>query len=214
MTADDNEPKISKSQAHSETINESGSNGESQTLRDSIEALIRAATQATNFTQNIPKVSDTIKNATKALEAIDELRITKSIEAANLLPSAQAAKLPSIDPPKINLPKTIDAAAISLPKLITPAIARPSHASFYGGGETILLSQKSGTTPIFAPDDLGNLVRKAREDIKLSQQGFADLAGVGRRFVSELENGKPTLELGKVLKVAHAAGISLFAKPR
>jgi HTH-type transcriptional regulator/antitoxin HipB len=62
--------------------------------------------------------------------------------------------------------------------------------------------------------DLGNLVRKAREDRKLSQQSFADLAGVGRRFVSELENGKATLELGKVLKVAHAAGISLFAMPR
>nr|WP_318036956.1 helix-turn-helix transcriptional regulator [Mesorhizobium sp. AR02] len=65
-----------------------------------------------------------------------------------------------------------------------------------------------------SPADLGRLVRKVREGRGLSQQEFADLAGVGRRFLSELENGKPTLELGKVLKVANAAGISLFARER
>ena len=69
--------------------------------------------------------------------------------------------------------------------------------------------------PIIAsPADLGRLVRKVREGRRLSQQEFADLAGVGRRFLSELENGKPTLELGKVLKVVNAAGISLFARER
>lgn len=67
---------------------------------------------------------------------------------------------------------------------------------------------------IGSPADLGRLVRAGRERRGLSQQEFADLAGVGRRFLSELENGKPTLELGKVLKVANAAGISLFARER
>ena len=67
---------------------------------------------------------------------------------------------------------------------------------------------------IGSPADLGRLVRKVREGRRLSQQEFADLAGVGRRFLSELENGKPTLELGKVLKVANAAGIALLARER
>jgi len=67
---------------------------------------------------------------------------------------------------------------------------------------------------IASPADLGRLVRKVRESRRLSQQEFADLAGVGRRFLSELENGKPTLELGKVLKVANAAGIALLARER
>ncbi|MRX33955.1 helix-turn-helix transcriptional regulator [Aminobacter sp. MDW-2] len=67
---------------------------------------------------------------------------------------------------------------------------------------------------VVSPSDLGLLVRRARETRHLSQQSFADLAGVGRRFLSELENGKPTLELGKVLKVARTAGISLFARQR
>jgi HTH-type transcriptional regulator/antitoxin HipB len=67
---------------------------------------------------------------------------------------------------------------------------------------------------ISSPADLGQLVRQMREGRRLSQQDFADLAGVGRRFLSELENGKTTLELGKVLKVLQAAGVDLFARKR
>ncbi|MER9297853.1 helix-turn-helix domain-containing protein [Mesorhizobium sp. M0621] len=67
---------------------------------------------------------------------------------------------------------------------------------------------------IASPADLGRVVRAVRERRRFSQQEFADLAGVGRRFLSELENGKPTLELGKVLKVTNAAGIVLFARER
>jgi HTH-type transcriptional regulator/antitoxin HipB len=62
--------------------------------------------------------------------------------------------------------------------------------------------------------DLGELVREARDELQLSQQAFADLVGVGRRFISELENGKLTLELGKVLEVASAAGIDVLARRR
>jgi len=64
---------------------------------------------------------------------------------------------------------------------------------------------------IKTPEALGLLVRQARETMKLSQTAFADVAGVGRRFVSELENGKPTLELGKVMAVCSAAGLDLMA---
>ena len=61
---------------------------------------------------------------------------------------------------------------------------------------------------------MGRLVRTARQSMRLSQQQFADLAGVGRRFVSELENGKATLEFGLVLQVCSAAGIDINAKRR
>ena len=67
---------------------------------------------------------------------------------------------------------------------------------------------------IASAGDLGRLLRAAREERGLSQQAFADLAGVGRRFVSELENGKATLEIDKVLSVAAAAGIDVFARRR
>lgn len=62
--------------------------------------------------------------------------------------------------------------------------------------------------------DLGSLVLEARKQAKMSQQRFADAAGVGRRFLSELENGKPSLEFDKVLKCAQAAGIDILAKSR
>lgn len=68
--------------------------------------------------------------------------------------------------------------------------------------------------PIKTTADLGALVRAAREAASLSQQQLADQAGVGRRFVSELENGKPTLEFDKVAAVAAALGIDLFARKR
>lgn len=64
--------------------------------------------------------------------------------------------------------------------------------------------------PIRSASDLGQIIRRVRDSRNLSQQDFADLAGVGRRFLSELENGKPTLEFSKVLKVASAAGVTLF----
>jgi y4mF family transcriptional regulator len=75
-------------------------------------------------------------------------------------------------------------------------------------------SPSSGSSKISSVADVGVLVRAARERQKLSQQAFADLAGVGRRFLSELENGKATLEFDKVLKVAAASGIDLFVKER
>jgi y4mF family transcriptional regulator len=68
--------------------------------------------------------------------------------------------------------------------------------------------------PITTSKDLGERIKSARKAKKLNQQEIADLAGVGRRFISELENGKPSLEFDKVINVARATGIDLFSKPR
>lgn len=62
--------------------------------------------------------------------------------------------------------------------------------------------------------DIGALIRKARKALKLSQTEFAQHAGVGRRFVSELEAGKPSVEFDKVLACAAAAGIDITARAR
>jgi y4mF family transcriptional regulator len=72
----------------------------------------------------------------------------------------------------------------------------------------------ASTEPVTSVADLAPLIRKARKDMKMNQQAFADAAGVGRRFLSELENGKPSLEFDKVLTCALAAGIDIIAKPR
>lgn len=58
--------------------------------------------------------------------------------------------------------------------------------------------------------EIGAFVRASRRRMKLSQQAFADLSGVGRRFISDLEGGKPTLEFNKVLQVCEAAGVRIY----
>jgi y4mF family transcriptional regulator len=68
--------------------------------------------------------------------------------------------------------------------------------------------------PLASSAGLASLIRKARKRMGMNQQAFADYAGVGRRFLSELENGKPSLEFDKVLACARTAGIDIIAKPR
>lgn len=76
------------------------------------------------------------------------------------------------------------------------------------------LSRQAARVRLATIGDLGALVRKARLQLGFTQQSFADLAGVGRRFVSELESGKPTLEADRVLRCCAAAGIDIFAELR
>lgn len=61
---------------------------------------------------------------------------------------------------------------------------------------------------------IGELVRSARLAQGLTQREFADVAGVGVRFLSELERGKSTAEIGLVLQVLANAGYDLFARRR
>lgn len=56
------------------------------------------------------------------------------------------------------------------------------------------------------PPELGALVRRVRKAQSLRQDQLAGVAGVGLRFIVDLEAGKPTLQLGKVLGVLEALG--------
>lgn len=69
-------------------------------------------------------------------------------------------------------------------------------------------------TVVTSVADIGDLVRQARVRLGFNQQRFADIAGVGRRFVSELEAGKGSVETERLLRCCLAAGIDLFARPR
>ncbi len=62
--------------------------------------------------------------------------------------------------------------------------------------------------------DLGRLVRDKRRKDGLTQVDAAALCGIGTRFLSDLENGKPTIELGKVLQVMQGLGLELWIEPR
>lgn len=55
----------------------------------------------------------------------------------------------------------------------------------------------------------GRFVRERRRALAMSQEELALATGVGRRFIIELEAGKPTLQLGRALAVAEAVGLRL-----
>lgn len=73
---------------------------------------------------------------------------------------------------------------------------------------------RTANSPLTSAAELGQMIRRARKAMKLNQAQFAAQAGVGRRFLSELEGGKPSLEFDKVLACAAAAGIDLLARAR
>jgi transcriptional regulator with XRE-family HTH domain len=52
----------------------------------------------------------------------------------------------------------------------------------------------------------GALIRSRRKALKMRQDELALATGVGRRFLIELESGKPSCQLGRSLLVAGALG--------
>lgn len=61
-------------------------------------------------------------------------------------------------------------------------------------------------TGIHSTQQLGQALRTARKRLGLTQSQLALAAGVGLRFLVDLEAGKPTLRLENVLRVIEALG--------
>lgn len=58
-------------------------------------------------------------------------------------------------------------------------------------------------------DVLAGTVRSRRKQLQLTQYQLAELAGCGPDFLYDVERGKPTLRLDKLLAVLHALGLDL-----
>ena len=59
------------------------------------------------------------------------------------------------------------------------------------------------------PAAIGAIVRATRKAAGLRQYELAGAAGVGVRFIVDLEAGKPSAQIGKTLQVLAALGCSL-----
>lgn len=170
----------------------------------------------------ISSISKTLTDATRmptfskiAADAAQISSISKALTDADRMPAI--SKISTYAEQISNISKTLSDATRALPlSNIAANAARISTSTplSKSRGELQTTFAQVPLSALKSPADLGALVRAARKAAGLDQQALADLAGVGRRFVSELENGKATLEFGKVLTVAAALGIDLLARKR
>ena len=59
------------------------------------------------------------------------------------------------------------------------------------------------------PETIGELVKNTRKTMGVTQKDLAMTSGTGLRFIIDMEKGKPTCQLGKVLTVLHTLGIKV-----
>lgn len=63
--------------------------------------------------------------------------------------------------------------------------------------------------PVLDVSTIGHIIRDERKELGLRQDELAAASGVGLRFLVELERGKSTVQMGKVLDVLAALGCEL-----
>lgn len=93
-------------------------------------------------------------------------------------------------------------------------IERRRQNDIFPIGNKSVTKLKVGPQRVRSSNDLGSVVRDVRKQTALDQQTTADLVGVGPRFLSELERGKPSVRLALVLKVLERLGLELWIAPR
>ena len=62
--------------------------------------------------------------------------------------------------------------------------------------------------------EVGELIADGRRRLRWSQFDLAQRAGVSRQWVSQVENGKTTVEFDLVLGALHALGYALYAQSK
>ena len=62
--------------------------------------------------------------------------------------------------------------------------------------------------------ELGVIVRDQRKRLGFRQLDIAGMGNTGNRFIVELENGKPTVQLQKVLEVMDLLGLEILVRPK
>ena len=65
----------------------------------------------------------------------------------------------------------------------------------------------------YAAKNIGELVRKTRKGMGVTQRDLALTSGTGMRFIIDLEQGKATCQLEKVLTVLNTLGVRIDLTP-
>ena len=67
---------------------------------------------------------------------------------------------------------------------------------------------------VSTPKEFGAAIRAQRKKLHYTQAALAEFTGFSVSFLSDLENGKETAELGKALYLANLLGMDLTMKAR
>ena len=62
--------------------------------------------------------------------------------------------------------------------------------------------------------EFGDALRQRRKDLGYTQVFLSEFSGFSVTFISDLENGKSTAELGKVIYLANLLGLDCSLTPR
>ena len=85
------------------------------------------------------------------------------------------------------------------------------------------MSESSANSPsgnIFLPlivrsaADVAQVVRSQRRALRLRQIDLAGIGNTGNRFIVDIEKGKPTVQLQKVLDLLDLLGLELVARQK
>ena len=102
---------------------------------------------------------------------------------------------------------------------------RIEYRKIFPNGKIILLKKASlldfpvresytENMKIISVESISEVVKNRRKQLGLTQSETAAMCNVGARFFSELENGKETLQMNKVLHCLEMLGINLYAVNR
>jgi y4mF family transcriptional regulator len=78
----------------------------------------------------------------------------------------------------------------------------------------ILPNGNSRGVPVKSTDELGLLIRAARKAQGLTQLDVAGLGNTGNRVIVDIENGKPTVQLIKVMDLMDLLGLQLVVRKK
>lgn len=70
------------------------------------------------------------------------------------------------------------------------------------------------TIPLTSVLEAGIAIRTLRKRAGIRIDDFAQTAGVSKQFMTDLENGKPTVQMGKVLQMLQRMGVKVSLELR
>ena len=78
--------------------------------------------------------------------------------------------------------------------------------------EKLVATEPLNGKAVHSMSELGKLVREVRKGQALTQEDVSGLAGFGNRFIIDLERGKETVQMQKVIDVLGLLGLELVVR--